>query len=345
MDDSISVFKIGEDGLFECTHTLQIKKVLQFATGGIVVDHQGDLNPVVCGGKQRGSQTPNMKCNSLSKSATHNTDVFSLSIIGATSLVIDNGDTLWIAGGNTADKTTTEFIAAKGKCVDSIFQLDGYGPMLPGPQTWPEHNNLHFPCFERLGETTAILVGGLHSDGWFDRESWTIVIDDMVWNPAPLLQTGRGKHSCGVLRLRDQSMADKKIVIAAGGETTKESVTRTVEYVIFEEDGDEMVFSGVEWSIGPNLPKALAHASSITTADQSRLFVIGGIVTSDSNQGSFSVFQMQCSDLQCYWSKLDQELRKVSAMGLAFMLPISPLPSRGIPTCAGESSKGKHNKI
>ncbi len=330
--DTISVFMIDEGGLFECTHTLGLPKVLQFATGGIMVDHQGKLNPVACGGKEKGSQEENLLCYSLATGVSGNSEVFAETVIGAASLVADGGDIFWITGGYF-DRKTTIYIAESG---NGSFSQVGAGPKIQTSNNW-----LQFHCMEQIGPKDSIVIGGKSGMEILAR-TWTFNIDTHSWNQGPTLLMERLKHSCGVLK--DQSVIGKKIVIVAGGETSSgPQPSNSVENLVLE-DGDSSISSTGEWTHGQALPIAVASAASSTTSDQSKLIVVGGIVDIDASQGSSSVFQTQCLDLQCDWSKLEVELRKVSAMGLAMMIPSSPLqsPDSNVKACAWlNQAKGK----
>ncbi len=144
----------------------------------------------------------------------------------------------------------------------------------------------------------------------------------MEWQEQAAMSTPRRRHACGTL-----ISGDKKVVIAAGGDTSQHAMTKTVEILVVEDD--DRVFAQ-EWEFGPDMPLPVSNAASSTTPNQRTLFVIGGKTSQDYSQGSSAIFKIHCQqDLQCMWSKVEQELKMPSAKGLALMLPPIPMANRG----------------
>ncbi len=165
-----AVFKVDQDALLECAHSLlPLEASLVDATGGVlrVPGETDEPVPVVCGGEFIASSDnrANDKCmiiNSeepLHKSVRSRKTLTANGIlnhfrIGAASTVIDNGYTLWVTGGKLEDaQRTTELVGSIGSNPDIIYDTNGAGPLLPGAEL-TEH------CLTKVGPKTAMLIGG-----------------------------------------------------------------------------------------------------------------------------------------------------------------------------------------
>ncbi len=139
----------------------------------------------------------------------------------------------------------------------------------------------------------------------------------------------RSRHACGTLLVPAYDGDDRKIIVAAGGESHWSAATKTVEFLLVS-NGDAH-FSKM-WETGPDLPYPLINAASTTMADQKALFVIGGSNIQDHSQDTSVVLKLQCSgqeDLQCSWKKMDHELKIPTTRGVALILPSMPMASSG----------------
>ncbi len=309
----IEVIRLAEDMTMRCAHSLTIATVLSDATGSIMF-HKGEPVPVVCGGINSFTQVVNQMCYSLSDPFEQYSGPMLSPRVGAASLVIDDGRTLWVTGGysdSTIYKTTSytqiggsnSTLASVGSGEDLIFSR-------------------RYHCMAKIDQSTAILLGGKSKDGKFQYMTWSIDINVMEWRPKMSLNTGRSRHVCGVLK--DLSLPDMKYVIAAGGEASDGIVTDTVEVVIVPENGSNFHSNFAPWEYGPKLPEAISNPVGSTTGNQSKILVIGGSTSSEHPAvlGTSSVYVMSCSALQCQWGKLDYEISRPDANnGLALMLP------------------------
>ncbi len=176
-ESSIAVYKF-EQGIFvECGHSLiPPEKPLILATGGILrvpqsLDDESAVVAVVCGGEfvddDSNNNKPNDRCMIL-----HDNDLTDLSNqvlssdgflnaprVGAVSLTIDNGNTLWLTGG--IDSLTSEFVVISGKASasDSLgYSINAVGPSLPelGKPSG-------FQCFTKIGPEVVMIMGGKSS--------------------------------------------------------------------------------------------------------------------------------------------------------------------------------------
>ncbi len=188
MQSSISVMKFEQDGgIIECSHSLlPPENGLVHATGGVlaITRANGEDEPVVvvCGGEfalgGSRSDIQNQMCLILNEhgpaAATvigHQSQQSQLSAggflnnlrIGAASLVIDRGQTLWVTAGSTSDGpiANSEFVSAADNSTlnkQTQFMTNSVGPDLPREQ-------LMHHCLEMLGPEIAMLIGGKHSEG------------------------------------------------------------------------------------------------------------------------------------------------------------------------------------
>ncbi len=172
---SIIVLKIDEDGATECAHTIMPpENRLMHATGGALLVQGGNGEneqvAVVCGGEfgiydaATKSNIPNRKCMILQKQEPHGTGIslqsnqlsaggsLNTERIGAASLAIDNGETLWVTGGRGLLRESELVTIAKDSHFNG-FPTNGAGPEL----------QLMHHCFQKINLEVAIVIGGKYS--------------------------------------------------------------------------------------------------------------------------------------------------------------------------------------
>ena len=203
----------------------------------------------------------------------------------------------------TGDTNKTELV----RLVNGSLTTD-QGPLLP--------INLKYHCMVHINATMIVVIGGQDQDKTIQKKSWLLQMDSFEWREK-LLRRARSKQACGVLI--DLDMPENVFVVAAGGETEDGELTMTVD-LWFEDTKYNRSLLDSPWNIGPNLPTPVSMAAGVTTADRSRLFIIGGIKPHDHN---LDVFQMQCCSLECLWTTMDLVVPSPSAKGIAFIVPPS----------------------
>ncbi len=330
------VFKLTQSNkLLDCVSSLAVPLALQDSTGGVMLDQeQGSVNVIICGGVDAGSKQRD-ECYRLSGSdAGNNNDNMYLGSLshsrsGADSVIMDDGKSLWVTGGRSNVEAISPLwsteIVNLGSGSNNV--VSSYGPDLPVAGLLMHH------CLEKAGPKVALLIGGLltleDQSISLSQRTWSIDIDEMVWMELAPLATGRSNHACGVIK--DRTFPDTQIVIVAGGKTSLDDglVTNIVEQLIIE--GDEKTKLNLEeflsWRSAPAMPVSISDAATAMTGDQGKLFVVCGQTTLD--RVSSSVYEIQCSDLQCQWSKSVVKPKRPSSKGLAFILPsTSPMMLR-----------------
>ncbi len=168
---SISAFKVDHDNVVECAHLLvPTERDLIDATGGVMLTKATEeLAAVVCGGEDS-YKAKHKKCFILNSNQDENqlaTTVKSLNTdrIGAASLVIDYGKTLWVTGGFNGHGipsgiASTEFVTLSGNISSGGIE---------GAELFNEHgpsflkSNLFHHCLVKIGSEMAILIGGEYS--------------------------------------------------------------------------------------------------------------------------------------------------------------------------------------
>ncbi len=343
MQSSINVFKLEGDTFVECVHSiLPPENGLILATGGIL-DIDEEPVAVVCGGElvidnANGNQ-PNDRClilneDHLPDSVTGSYQVQSgggslnMPRIGAASLVIDNGNTLWITAG-TNDNEYTEF-ATITRIDHEIDELstNGLGPKMPNEESLSLH------CLVSLGQDVAILIGGRTSSFQTLPLAWSISVSTIDWTAQASLSIGRHSHACGVLQADNK--VGSKLVIAAGGENF-EDILSSVETLLVNDNDTIMARN---WEVGPTLPIPLSDAA--TASHKSALYIIGGTTYLDN---SGLVFRLHCFNLDeaisCSWAKIEYEIKMPTTMGLALMIPSLPMTFKGFNN-ARDCDKGNY---
>ena len=212
---------------------------------------------------------------------------------GAASVAVKNK--LWITGGldeNGDILKSTEF-------VDPASGSTELGPDLPKPSQWH--------CIVMVDSTTAMLIGDYTGD---DKASWFYNFDQpgKSWVPGPELNEGRWGYSCGVIT--DSANDGKTLVIAAGG--------------LYRKSTEIFVVGSQKWIRGPDLPYNIGSAAGVTTPDGKNFLFIGGY-NDDTEQKEDSVYKLQCYNLNCEWTKMDQKLRFARRNFVASFVPDSLL--------------------
>ncbi len=315
-DSHIEVIRMKDVKSLRCAHSLFPPKVVKDATGGVLIQPtSGDIAIIVCGGsttKKANEIASYGFCQSVGDYYKNFSAQLRLPRRDAASLVVDNGASLFLTGGNHVQDAsgTTEYV---GLVSDKSGLVNGIEKSLPDPR--------HQHCLTKVGKEVAILAGGQTIMDTESGRTWTLNVNTMSWREQLPLQIGRSKHVCG--SIKDQTLA-KLIVIAAGGQVLGGNLTTSVEMLVGDSE-EQFHNSFLGWEPGPEMPLNLTEASSVTTADKTKMLVIGGKTNIDL---SSSIFQIQCQDLQCQWTKLDYNLFAPTSNGLAFMLPSIPMVSR-----------------
>ncbi len=355
------VLKLDNDNVVECAHSiLPPKNQLIGATGGVLtVPNTNEPIAVVCGGEPNTGHSNGHTCCEMcfmltedSPSSANAKIALNLHLSAGGSLntkrmrsvssAINDGSTLWIAGGE-------EGIYARkdSELVAIAANPDGFPTNMVGPEL-PEFARHH--CLEKVGPEVAIVVGGKNAIGrvsiyvfytidhpWVS--TWSFNMSSMTWKIEPELNFHRWKHTCGVVQV-----GKERIVVAAGGTDFQDNILASVETLLAKEDDNGSISFDQHWELGPSLPMPLSDAASATTYGQQALYIIAGAMLYDGK--SQSVLKFHCSnidDIQCFWTKLDVELKSPSAMGLALVMPQKPMVPMQYPEAA-ECSEGKLKK-
>ncbi len=327
--------------LVECAHSLESPQEVDWGTGGFLVhDKKDNYTAIICGGRDTDDSTiENGFCFSHNDPNIQRqfSGALSETRIGAASLIIDGGPLLWITGGKNSKHgsfSSTEIV----QLVESQF-VSRAGPSLP--------RDLHHHCLEKIGPEVAILIGGLTSYQTtgdyivvYNHISWSVNLETMAWTLQAQLTTPRQKHVCGVIRIAEgDDSGDQVIIVAAGGDREWHDgsvvVQQSVEFLVWDsinEDGDSLMYSN--WEAGPNLPLAVRDASSITTANQNRMYVVGGS-TGAYNEVNFMqlsiILELSCPSMAaCAWTNV-YEMDRPMSKGIMFSVPTKPMTGNMIP--------------
>ncbi len=333
----------------------QTMHAITLATGGVLHEHPGEDEgqnsirylPLICGGIAKG-QVGNDKCYQIDLEGgglPAEVGVMREMRNGAASIVIVNGTTLWVTGGQFGTATdTTEWISTS-----MMISQGGQPPSTPTKLQQGPHLPMQMThhCLERINAKTAILFGG---DQFIEnvpglRLAWTINGLDSPdfllsagggptssWTLAPPMKHGRFAHGCGVLRAQG-SNTRRKFIVAAGGEdvlysesTPSFATKKDVELLRVDEDENGNVVNISDaWEEGPPLATTLAYMASATTEDQSILFLVGGLVSeTPSNYYSNYIWSLRCITDVCWW-RWDTTERLLIARDTAVAFIIPPL--------------------
>ena len=298
---------------------------LEHATGAVLRGHQPPFvyMPIVCGGLTN-EGTPNYNCYNL-VGGGYNIPTVAGTMTegreGAASISLLDATMLWVTGGISVGVTdTTEWLDVSK--VESNNGLDNNSILSQGiPLPMP----MAFHCLERISDKTVILYGGtehISKMNGFDS-AWTLKVgedfksnDDssQSWTPRASMNHARCQHNCGVIKIvpNEGTTSITKLVVAAGGLVEGDnSGSNIVELLQIEEatEGSGQITYSDSWELGPSMPKTVWAASSVTTKDQTILFVAGGQYRLLDNERSKDIYMFRClSANYCWWTKEDVTL-------------------------------------
>ncbi len=169
----------------------------------------------------------------------------------------------------------------------------------------------------------------------------------MAWKQQSNLTAERFRHTCGVLKNKDET---KLIVVAAGGVNMQKTTIDSVDILSVTQGISNALQFEQGWQEGQNLPMPLRDAASASTSGQKQLFLIGG--TQDNNDISNFVLRLDCSEYivmdDCSWTVMDYELKTPSTQGLALELPQAPMIQHGYKDardCATNGNLASNDKL
>ncbi len=269
-----------------------------FPTGGLL----GGDKPIACGGGNN-SNAFNPTWNQCFNVRTGQKFAsMSEKRAGAASIVIGNQQQLWITGGRNAEADnlkSTEFIDHDGNVRN--------GPDLPLA--------VYFHCLVKLNDTTAFLIGGRTNKQRASDQTFLLDLDykegSLVTKDGPRLSIGRRVHMCGHVRF--QSTGEMSVVVT-GGVAPKPAGRQASTDILSMDNGQLAV------NVGPNLPRKLGAAGSVSLEDGTFL-VLGG--SHDVRLRIRTVLKLACqltlSD--CQWTLMKQELKVPRNDHLAILIP------------------------
>ncbi len=230
----------------------------------------------------------------------------------AASIVIDNGNTLFIAGGS--NNRRTEFVTLTGST---------NGPKLPSV-----FKKVDEQSFAKIDETRAILTGGYRFGGgsWgrimteeerggggggsnkFKKEAYFYNIDAKSFTKAPDMNERRAHHYSGVLK---DTTDGTTIVVVAGGRNSYHQDQGIL-------DSTEILVDGAtSWISSTPIPEAIYDGTMVPGGDGETLFLIGGKVKVETGSGrghwnnweypapTDVVYKVTCSNQVLFWEKVD----------------------------------------
>ncbi len=280
-------------------------------TGGLLQD-DNDSYPIICGGFHQ-IEGPTSLCHCLSSSTLDWIPLdkrMAWPRQSAASIVIDNGRTLWITGGQgwfMPYWKSTELISLDAKS----FTIQT-GPDLPKP--------LIHHCLVKLNSSTAMLIGGWTGRGVFEVATYFLDIPAGSGTTVrsvrgPDLNLGRTHMpACGVLN--NPGDGNGQVVVVVGGSGPDGCTKSTEMYVVGSSQG---------WTKGPDFPNDSRQYHGLPSPDGKSFLVVSG-VTSDKKTGvinySKTIFQLKYENGHCWqWTKLDREIKMGRQAHNAMLVP------------------------
>ncbi len=298
---NIRVFKVGtsassqETELAECLHNFDLKTGNEGSIlgGGVLLTGQYML-PVVCEKKHDDLKA---RCISRMQSSDQPGQFLMQTRAGASSLVVNGGQGLWLTGGFNPDTDkkpalmTSELVMLDNNSMSMSSHL---GPQLPRP--------LKHHCLASIGPGLAMLIGGQDDNAVYRQESFALRSESggHFWGERSMLVHARARHACSTIL---DGQHHQILVIAAGGETAPGIASRTVNILPVRVDHELPTV----WEEGPSMPQIVGPPlAGVSSADRNRLFVIG----QEEGGGALAVLKLECTpfpllmEWECHWSKV-----------------------------------------
>ncbi len=269
--------------------------------------------PVICGGSSLGNHDSHNKNTCYVVGSTEPVAILAQERFEASSVVINNGTTLWITGGsNGADVKlrSTELVTLND---DSTYTVS------LGPELEHVHwNGIDRHCMAHVEtESTgcdgafAVLSGG--SNHW--NKVWSYGYSTGTWTQWPNTPRWRQKHACGmVLDTADTSIAF--LVLTTGTDNVQEWNNEGLTDLM--ELGSSSTTIN-QWTVGPEFPVQIKRASSLVSPEKDYFLVTGGHYRFSGE--SDLVFKFQCSNRICEWTQLDFRLDAKRRSPVAMLVP------------------------
>ncbi len=330
----------NSSGLRACPQSWrQSMYALQFATGGVLKvgqqwQEKNNNVPIVCGG-----ESVNEEINDKCYAGTKVVAVMRERRLAAASTTSSNGTILWITGGLSPVTTdTTEFIdvsmvleSLSGDASNKPLETLNEGIRLP--------HKMAYHCLEMISDKMALLYGGSDYVNGLPalNQVWSLdhleagpKLDqshNLQWTPRAPMAEARYWHGCGVIKedISYRSTNLGKFVVAAGGALGHGGLyTSSVE--LLKVDKDDNVADS--WQEGPPLPHTLLAAGSATTADNTVLFLAGGVKSYyEPYVESKAIFSLRCKMDVCFWIEEEQTLTHARLHPIAMVVPPrNPVP-------------------
>ncbi len=335
-DDIISneLFTIdGRDGrIARCSHSSQLSVPEGYdGTGALLKGYQQNIRiAIVCGGQLLGEGGEQLAtCEDLSSAPGRYEKHHFLweKRAGAASVVVNNGTDLWVTGGFSTHYSSDGHHLDSTEVLSYLSDRHSLGVL---PQ------QLSFHCLQSVKEgNKVILYGGAGYDGITLQHTWIMDLDESLphWSLVGEMEQERERHACGVLK--SPAHGGKEVVVAAGGRVSSSFVLRSVEFLLM----DDSFGGGGIWTDGPEMPFSLFNVATAVTEDQSRLFVVGGVISFTPYLVSSNVLILACLEQQlggCAWMKTEAELLVPRESGVAILLP----PNLKLASCPGGGDRG-----
>ena len=196
----------------------------------------------------------------------------------ASSLVIDNGETLWVTGGideNKQTQKTSEYISIKPEPKTTK------GPNLPIPMR--KH------CSVMFGSNVAIFTSF--------QDTWIYQFDKVEWSKGPMLTVKRISHACGLIYEIDTKIP---VLVVVGGFNTEKSVeiwhlTTTSHWKSIHPGG---------------LDGVVRFAADATHPDWTKMFLLGGHDRGQQNYEKVNhIYTFFCAAQACSFVRQKETLR------------------------------------
>ncbi len=215
-----------------------------------------------------------------------------------TSVILDEGRTIWIVGGRKWEDNGDHRDHDSSEILDTTRWTTKSGPSMP--------DGLAGHSLVQINSNKVMLMGGYDGSVHYNT-TWFFDFRSKNWTRGPDLNIGRTSFAYGLIR--DSSTVIDIVIVSGGHSNSQNEINSTEMWVVDSEN----------WIMGPGLPFSFDGAAGVVTADGKSLILIGGDDRNDTELQT--LYMLQCFNLDCEWTKMEQELKVARHSMVAMLIP------------------------
>ena len=219
-------------------------------------------------------------------------------------------NTTWVPSPGLQSLFTVQFSTSSG--FSNMIVTGGFGAEILTSSGWIKLPDLPVPliwsCAVEISSNTHMVIGGINSSFQTVPSTYFFHRDSLVWENGPPLNTARSRHSCGLIKGKNNTVN----VIVTGGWSVSGDANSILDSVEVLDAGS------TTWRAGPKLP--IKNLAAQLVQDQNGgIILIGG--SPDATTASPTLIQLNSADPGSEWIVMKQQLKYPRAAFTAFLIP------------------------